>query len=165
MLTKDEECETITAMGTIPEDKLKWLLSLVPYAREAEKKWPGMRWNVCIAQAALETGWGRWPIGGWNLWGVKSMKWVPGVVERKTKEWDKDTRDYITVTAKFCAFPSPQEGFDAYGRLVTNSPSYSGARSCVDLASYVRTLGKVWATDPLYAEKIMLIIKETGIEN
>lgn len=165
MLTKDEECEIISAMNTIPEDKLKWLQGLIPYAQEAQKKWPGMRWNVCVAQAALETGWGKKPIGGWNLWGMKWMKWVPAFVERITKEWDTETRQYITISAKFCAFPTPQEGFEAYGRLVTNSPSYAIARSWVNLEGYVREIGKVWATDPQYAEKITLIIKEAGLGN
>ena len=144
---------------------MKWLLSLVPYAKEAEKKWPGMRWNVCVAQAALETGWGKRPIGGWNLWGMKSMKWVPGVVERVTKEWDRETREYITITAKFCAFPTPQEGFEAYGRLVNNSPYYRDARVSTSLDEYIRELGSVWATDPQYAQKIALIIKEAGLGN
>ena len=164
MLTNSEECEIIsTIMNKIPEDKMKWLMSLVPYAKDAQKKWPGMRWNVCVAQAALETGWGKRPIGGWNLWGMKWMKWVPSFVEVMTKEWDKETRDYITVVARFCAFATPEEGFNAYGRLVNNSPSYAIARSWVNLEGYVREIGKVWATDPMYVEKINLIIKEAGL--
>jgi peptidoglycan hydrolase FlgJ len=165
VLTNDEECEIISDMSKIPEDKLQWLFSLMPYAKEAEKLWPGMRAEVCVAQAALETGWGKRTIGGWNLWGMKSMKWVPGAVDVVTKEWDRETRDYVTVTAKFCAFPSPQEGFNAYGRLVNNSPAYRSARDAVDRNSYIRELGKVWATDPQYSEKIMLIIKEAGLGN
>ena len=150
-------------MSAIPEDKLKWIRSLLPYAFKAQEKWPGMRMAVCVAQAALETGWGKRLIGGWNLWGIKSVKWVPGSVDIETKEWDKETRAFIRVTAKFCTFATPEEAFGAYGRLVTNSPNYSGARDRVDLASYVREIAKVWATDPQYAEKIMLVIREAAL--
>ena len=163
MLTKDEECEIILNMGTIPEDKLKWLRSLMPYALKAQEQYPGMRAAVCVAQAALETGWGKRPIGGWNLWGIKSMKWVPGSIEIVTHEWDTDTKEHIKITAKFCAFATPEEAFAAYGRLVNNSPSYSAARGSVDLASYVRELGRVWATDPQYAQKILLLIREAAL--
>jgi len=165
VLTNDEECEIISTMGTIPEDKLKWLFSLMPYAKSAEIKWPGMRANVCVAQAALETGWGKRKIGGWNLWGMKSMKWVPGSVDIVTKEWDRETKDFITVTAKFCAFQTPEEGFDAYGRLVNNSPYYAWARESSNLDEYIREIGEAWATDPQYAQKIALIIKEAGLGN
>jgi len=150
-------------MGKIPEDKLKWLLSLLPYATSAQEKWPGMRASVCIAQAALETAWGKRKIGGWNLWGLKAMKWVPSSVEVVTHEWDKDTRDYVKVTARFCAFATPLEGFEAYGRLVTNSPTYREARDSADPVAYVKELAKHWATDPMYAEKINWIIKEAGL--
>ena len=91
------------------------------------------------------------------------MKWVPGVVEVVTHEWDTDTKEHIKITAKFCAFATPEEAFDTYGRLVNNSPSYCAARSCVDLVSYVRALGNVWATDPQYAQKILLIIREAAL--
>ena len=150
-------------MGKIPEEKLEWLKSLLPYATAARKKWPGMRVSVCIAQAALETAWGKRPIGGWNLWGLKAMKWVPKSVEIVTHEWDAAIKEYVKITARFCAFDSPAEGFEAYGRLVTNSPSYRNARDSVDLEAYVREIGKVWATDPIYAQKINWIIKEADL--
>lgn len=150
-------------MGKIPVDNLMWLKSLMPYAVKAEEKWNGMRAVVCVAQAALETRWGKFPIGGWNLWGMKSMEWVPGFVERTTKEWDKGIKEYITVKARFCAFPTAQEGFDAYGRLVTNSKRYALARECKEMKEYVRALAGVWATDPQYMEKVLWIIKESEI--
>lgn len=151
-------------MGKIPQDKLNWLLSLLPYATAAQAKWPGMRASVCLAQAALETAWGKRPIGGWNLWGLKAMKWVPGSVEVVTHEYDRDTRDYIKVVQRFCAFPTAEDGFLAYGRLVTNSSYYADARGSDSLEAYVRALAKHWATDPQYAEKILWIIKEAGLE-
>ncbi len=150
-------------MGKIPQDKLNWLLGLLPYATAAQEKWPGMRASVCIAQAALETAWGKRPIGGWNLWGLKDLKWNPGKIVVKTKEWDKDLRDFVTVEAEFEDFQTPEEAFGVYGRLVNNSPTYADARSCVDLVSYVRALAKHWATDPQYAEKVLWIIKEAGL--
>lgn len=153
----------MTVMGKIPQDKLAWLQTIHEEAKVAAQTWPAMRSEVCAAQAALETNWGKKPIGGWNLWGMKSMKWVPGSVERITHEWDRDTKEYVKITAKFCAFPTLAEGCLAYGRLVNNSPSYRDARNCTDLEAYVRALGRVWATDPQYAQKVLWIIKEAGL--
>jgi flagellum-specific peptidoglycan hydrolase FlgJ len=151
-------------MADSREAKVKWLQSLVPAAQRAAMKWPGMRVAVSLAQAALETGWGARPIGGWNLWGLKNLKWNPGKVLVKTKEWDKELNDFVETTAEFEDFETADEAFECYGRLVTNSPYYRAAREAVDLAGYVHELAKVWATDPQYEKKVWAVIKAAGLE-
>lgn len=135
-----------------------WLRSLVPYAQAAKARWPGMRVSVCLAQAALETGWGKRPIGGFNLWGIKDVAWDPGCVEVGTHEVEAGAP--VAQRARFEDARTPQEGFNLYGRLVTNGKPYQAAHVCSDLEAYVRVLARSWATDPDYAGKILRIIAE-----
>lgn len=140
-----------------------WLASLAPYAEEAKKQWPGMRVSCCLAQAALETGYGRRPIGGWNLWGLKDLSWNPGKVLIWTHEWDANRKEMVPVQVAFEDFATAEEAFGAYGRLVTNSPTYADAREHTDLRLYVHALAHHWATDPQYARKVWVIIEKEGL--
>ena len=137
-------------------EQREWALSLVPYAIEAKKQWPGMRVACCVAQAALETAWGRRKIGGWNLWGIKDLRWDPGFVETTTHEVE-DGRTVLKRLA-FEDFDTPEAAFNAYGRLVTNSKYYAKAREAASLDQYVDKLSTSWATDPYYAAKVRTII-------
>ena len=140
-----------------------WLNDLLPYAIAAKSRWPGMRVGCCLAQAALETGYGRRPIGGHNLWGLKDLSWNPGKILVWTHEWNAKEKRYVPVQEAFEDFATPEEAFDAYGRLVTNSPTYADAREHTDLRLYVFALAKRWATDPTYAKKVWVIIEKEGL--
>ena len=150
-------------MSVIPESKLNWIKGLQKHARAAQAVWKGMRAEVCLAQAALETAWGLRPIDRYNLWGIKSLAWIPGSVEVVTHEWCKETKSRIELKQRFAAFKDIEEAFNAYGRLLSNSPTYEEAREANTLEEYVNKLAKRWATDPEYAKKIMWIIKEAEL--
>lgn len=135
-----------------------WLRSIVPYARQARDCWPGMRVSCCLAQAAIESAWGKRAIGGWNLWGLKDLKWDPGSVDVPTHEYVDGQR--VATSAAFEDFASPEQAFACYGRLVTNSPTYRAAREAPTLEAYVRALAAKWATDPQYAAKLLAIIAD-----
>lgn len=134
----------------------EWLLSLVPYAQTAKEEWSGMRVSCCLAQAALETAWGRRPIGKWNLWGIKALSWIEKSVEVPTIEVINGQR--VPMRLLFAAFDTPQAAFNAYGRLVTNSHYYEKARNAASLDDYIEELSKHWATDKLYAVKVRTIV-------
>lgn len=144
------------------EEKISWTLSLVPPAQRAKLIWPGMRVAVCLAQAGLESAFGESIIGKGNLWGIKSLKWIPGVIQVKTHEFVDG--EFIATTQPFADFPSIEEGMMAYGRLLTNSPSYQSAREANDLEDYVAELAKHWATDPMYRKKVWTLILLAGME-
>jgi flagellum-specific peptidoglycan hydrolase FlgJ len=116
-----------------------------------------------LAQAALETGYGRAVIGKANYWGIKKLSWISGSVAVPTHEWNPLTKQSEPAIAYFADFAGPQEAFDAYGRLVSNSPTYQDARDAGDLESYVEALAGHWASDPQYAAKVMLIIGEHNL--
>lgn len=138
-----------------------FLQEILPFALEAKKKWPGMRVSCCLAQSALETAWGKKKIGGWNLWGIKDLSWDPGFVIVGTHEYKDGEK--VPESAKFEDFPTPEEAFNAYGRLVTNSKYYKEAREAPDLDTYIAKLASRWATDPKYAEKVLSIIAKEDL--
>lgn len=144
------------------EEKLTWLHSLEPDAQRAMIEWPGMRVAVCLAQAALESSFGERCIGQGNLWGIKRLAWVPGVIKVRTKEWVDG--EFISCEQEFSDFPSVYEGMRCYGRLMTNSPRYELARKAVDLEDYVAEVSKNWATDPLYRKKVWTLIQLLNLE-
>jgi membrane-bound lytic murein transglycosylase B len=63
-------------------NKKAFLEALRPAAEEGEKKY-GVPAEVTMAQAALETGWGRSIIEGYNLFGMKGTG-PAGTVKKKT---------------------------------------------------------------------------------
>ena len=139
-----------------------WLESLVPDAQQAKREWPGMRVACCLAQAAVESGWGEKVIGGWNLWGIKRLTWVPGFVLVATHEWEDNK--LVARKLEFADFATRIEGMQCYGRLVNNSPSYKEARDSSDFEEYVAALCKKWATDPMYRKKVWSLIKVYDME-
>jgi flagellum-specific peptidoglycan hydrolase FlgJ len=116
-----------------------------------------MRVACCLAQAALETAWGKRPIG-FNLWGIKDLTWDPGSVTVGTHEVEAGKA--VAQQAAFEDFDSYDHAFGCYGRLVTNSRYYQDAREALDLEGYVRCLARHWATDPLYSQKLLDIIAD-----
>jgi len=106
--------------------------------------------RIMLAQAALETGWGR-HVPGNNLFGIKDPKGTP----LQTKEFvDGKER---TVTERFAAYNSPKESMEAYLALVSRAPRYRKAwESRTDPQKYFEELQKAgYATDPEYARKAL----------
>lgn len=140
------------------DTRLAWLLSLVPYAKQAKDCWPKMWVSVCLAQAAIESGWGARPIGGWNLWGLKNLEWNPGEVDVPTHEYVNGR--LVPVIEHFEDAATPEEGFAIYGRLVNNAKPYAEARTHADLEGYVMALAHAWNRNPAYGPDILKIIAE-----
>jgi flagellum-specific peptidoglycan hydrolase FlgJ len=121
---------------------------------------------VALAQAVLETGWGRYiPIdykthkNSHNLFGVK-WDGYGDFVEAWTKE--EINGQLKPVLAKFKAYPNYESSFRDYAELMSKPPY----RKCVDkyrmnhdLEAYVRCIAVHYATDHLYADKVLNIIK------
>lgn len=123
--------------------------------------------DVLLAQAALETGWGKkltteGDKNSFNLFNIKADKrWSGDAVNVTTVE----IRDGLAVKerAAFRAYHNPQQSFDDYVDFVTSSPRYDKAVQSNDSESYIRQLSAAgYATDPDYAEKILNI---TNSEN
>lgn len=131
-----------------------------PDAERAAKS-IGVAPEVLVAQAALETGWGRDLIrdasgrSSNNLFGIKAgADWQGATVEVPTVEY----RDGVAVTehATFRAYDSPAAGFDDYVNLIRGHPRYREALAQAgDAKAYATALQRAgYSTDPHYADKL-----------
>lgn len=124
----------------------------------------GIPARFLLAQAALESGWGRQEIRGadgaasYNLFGIKAGgSWAGRVADAATTEYvDGAARK---TTERFRAYGSYAESFQDYARLLLNNPRYSQVLAQQDAAGFARGLQQAgYATDPKYAEKLMRIM-------
>jgi flagellar protein FlgJ len=119
--------------------------------------------RALVAQAALETGWGRRVIktgdGGsaHNLFGIKAAGWKGERARVGTHEYTNGVKH--AETADFRAYASPAESFADYVRLLKTNPRYQQALAAgTDIKGFARGLQKAgYATDPGYAAKIASI--------
>lgn len=123
----------------------------------------GVSPKALVAQAALETGWGRRLAnreGGatsHNLFGIKAgSRWNGDRVNASTHEYVDGQRR--SERADFRAYGSVGESFDDYARLLDN-PRYAQARAAGhDTRRFAQALQRAgYATDPAYAAKINAI--------
>jgi flagellar protein FlgJ len=163
------------AIEKISENKLKNIFSrpiksaedfvqkLTPYAEQAAKEL-GVAPKVLLAQAALETGWGRSVIkhsdgsSSFNLFNIKAGKSWHG------EQTHVSTLEYVNGVARkehagFRSYNSYQESFHDYVQFIKNNPRYQQALQHVGNGErYLQELQRAgYATDPSYARKVMSI--------
>lgn len=125
----------------------------------------GISPNLILAQAALETGWGRNTIptsdgtDSFNLFGIKAdRQWAGPTTTVVTHEYDGGKK--IASRAVFKVYESHQEAFDDYAALVGKSERYAdvrASRSDDEAADAIQRAG--YATDPDYAAKLKQIMR------
>jgi flagellar protein FlgJ len=143
-----------------PEDFVRKVL---PHARAAAAEL-GVSPTAIVAQAALETGWGRnvpaSPGGaGHNLFGIKAgADWGGARVGRATLEVAGGIP--VRTQAAFRAYDTVADGFRDYVNLLSTSSRYGGVRGAgADPARFAHALqAGGYATDPHYAHKILAIV-------
>lgn len=122
----------------------------------------GVPAKALVAQAALETGWGRRLVGrqgvtSHNLFGIKAGgRWGGERMSAATHEFVNGVRR--NERADFRAYGSASDSFADYARLLGNA-RYAGARNAGnDTHRFASALQKAgYATDPSYAAKITAI--------
>lgn len=137
--------------------------TLWPHALNASRQ-TGIPPQFLLAQAALETGWGkhepRTADGrpSYNLFGIKAgSQWNGLTVEATTTEYAQGKAE--RRAERFRAYGSYAEAFDDYARLLTTQPRYAAVLGTRDAASFARALqGAGYATDPAYADKLSRVI-------
>lgn len=120
--------------------------------------------SVCIAQSAIETGWGTAGImvKANAYFGIKAGgSWTGAVYRADT--WEVANGEAYNTTANFRAYSSLAESVTDYYDLIGNSSRYSKALSYADKQLSPREcITAIWAggyaTDTLYVEKIMSTI-------
>lgn len=119
--------------------------------------------RALVAQAALETGWGRKGISRGNgsdannLFGIKAAGWSGERVNAGTHEYVDGVKR--SERADFRAYGSAAESFSDYVRLLKNNPRYQQAlQAGTNVRKFAQGLQRAgYATDPSYAAKIAAI--------
>jgi peptidoglycan hydrolase FlgJ len=154
-------------VSSLPTHIQKFQAKLASHAEEASRT-TGIPAKFMLGQAALESGWGKKEIiaadgtPSHNLFGIKATgAWKGKVVEAATTE-------YVNGVAhkkieKFRAYESYADAFRDYGNLLRNNPRYQNVMaSSNDVTAFAQGLQRAgYATDPKYAEKLTLLIKQT----
>jgi peptidoglycan hydrolase FlgJ len=150
-----------------------FIRQLRPYAEQAAKEL-GVEPRVLLAQAALETGWGRSLIknsngsNSFNLFNIKADKsWQGKQAQVSTLEFEQGIAK--KVNAGFRSYASFQESFQDYVGFIKTNPRYGDAlKQAGNGERYLHELQRAgYATDPNYANKIMGIYHSnamTGFE-
>ncbi len=142
---------------------LEFTAALRPLARDAGVAL-GLAPDILIAQAALETGWGRHVIAdpsgrsSHNLFAIKAgSDWNGASVDVQTLEYINDRP--VTINARFRAYPNMEAAFADYVAFLREQPRYADALKHDGSArKFVTELAQAgYATDPRYAEKILAI--------
>lgn len=137
--------------------------SILPHAEKAAAEL-GIPARVLVAQAALETGWGKHAMRHedgrptFNLFGIKADKrWQGDSVQTMTNEFENG--EMRRERADFRAYESMGAAFDDYVRFLRDNPRYADAlRHGGDARHFAGGLQKAgYATDPAYANKILRI--------
>jgi len=121
--------------------------------------------RLMVAQAALETGWGRYMIRGdgnepsFNLFGIKAdSRWAGDKVTITTTEYRGGVP--MKEQADFRAYGDYESSFRDYVSFLESNPRYRDVLSSADqpgvFADKLQKAG--YATDPEYADKIRRIM-------
>lgn len=158
--SKGVRSATKDSMFESPDDFVE---TLRPYAQQVADKY-GMDAKAIIAQAAVETGWGKFVIhnadgsSSHNLFGIKANK------QWKGEQAVVDTLEFRgnipqKQKASFRSYANLQDAVEDYGRFIASQPRYQNAvEKASDAAEYTRELQSAgYATDPNYADKIMSV--------
>jgi len=143
----------------------EFVATMLPMAKAAAAR-IGVDPKYLVAQAALETGWGKSVMraedgsSSHNLFGIKAGKsWQGGQARAITSEF----RDGAMVkeTAQFRSYDSYQDSFHDLVTLLQSNDRYKEVvKSADNPEQFVRELQKAgYATDPAYASKISQIAK------
>ena len=161
---------TTRETGAVPDGARAFVNRVWEHAGDASRS-TGIPAHFMVAQAALETGWGRAELRradgtpSHNLFNIKAgSDWKGAVVEVPVTEY-ANGRAY-TEHARFRAYGSYEEAFRDYASLLRNSPRYAEVLGQQDGAGFARSLQQAgYATDPMYADKLARIISGSTLRS
>jgi flagellar protein FlgJ len=164
--TSEAPSPTSTTPTPIASSKQDFVRSMWPHAQKAAQA-IGVDPHALLAQAALETGWGKSVPSSnagessFNLFGIKaSGQWSGATVNVPTLEFESGVA--VRKVERFRSYESAAQSFQDYAGLIRNNARYEkvvGAGS--DVAAFAAALQEGgYATDPRYAEKIVAVAQQ-----
>jgi flagellar protein FlgJ len=163
--------ESATGQATLSRSALpqahveQFVLRMLPAAERASQA-SGVPAQLIMAQAALESGWGRREIrteagnASYNLFGIKADRnWKGAVVEASTTEYVNGVAQKTRAT--FRAYGSYDEAFSDYAKFLTSNPRYANVLATQDPAEAAHGLQRAgYASDPQYGGKLVRIMRQ-----
>jgi flagellar protein FlgJ len=149
------------SLGQSMVDGIKHFVDKLRPAAEAAAKAVGLPVEYLLAQAGLESGWGKHQPkdaqngASHNVFGIKAGRaWQGKVVQAPTKEVVAGAS--VATRARFRAYDSYASSFGDFARLLRGSRRYAPALAqAADPAAYAQALQRGgYATDPAYAAKL-----------
>ncbi|MFP3516689.1 flagellar assembly peptidoglycan hydrolase FlgJ [Pseudomonas sp. SIMBA_077] len=143
-----------------------FVATMLPMAQQAAER-IGIDPLYLVAQAALETGWGKSVMrqqngdSSHNLFGIKATgNWQGAQARAITSEFRDGQK--VKETADFRSYDSYQDSFHDLVTLLQSNQRYKEVLNAADKPEqFVRELQKAgYATDPEYASKISQIAKQ-----
>lgn len=124
----------------------------------------GVPAKLILAQAALETGWGKEKIktergaDSFNVFGIKAGSyWEGPTTNIKTTEYVNGVAQ--KSVEKFRVYQSYEEAFYDYARLIKNAPRYQGVVNATNEVAAAHAIQRGgYATDPAYANKLIAVM-------
>ncbi|KAB2842788.1 hypothetical protein F9K50_01260 [bacterium] len=125
----------------------------------------GIPASITLAQAALESDWGK-SAPGHNFFGIKAGRSWKGPTQ-VLGTWEVVHGKKVRVKAKFRKYDSPLDSFVDHAKIIVNGPlrhAMGHVQSARDFVTALQSGKKKYATDPAYVSKIMRIVDEYGLE-
>ena len=149
-------------------DTAAFIAQCVEPAKANQRRY-GVPASVTIAQAILETGWGRSELAtrANNYFGIKCAPVASphqvGCVDRET--WEHLNGNDVTVAASFRRYVSMTDSFLDHGLFLTSRPRYAAAFEpgigADEFARRIHAAG--YATDPNYSNKLIGLMDQYGL--
>ncbi|MCY7294544.1 flagellar assembly peptidoglycan hydrolase FlgJ [Alteromonas sp. a30] len=153
------------------QSPLDFVRSLLPVAEKVAGE-IGVEPKALVAQAAVETGWGKYMIhsgkgeNSHNLFGIKADRnWNGNKEVVETLEYAQGVPQ--KQKAAFRAYGDFHESMQDYVKFIKESPRYRGAvEQSANPEAYFKQLQQAgYATDPAYADKVMSVMKSDTLSS
>lgn len=122
--------------------------------------------SFTIAEAALESGWGssQLAVQGHNLFGVKAdSAWHGDTLSLRTREFLQGR--WVMVAALWRKYPSWFGSINDHAQFLLTNRRYHAAFLATNVADFTTAVAKAgYATDPLYASKVMSVVRQHHLE-
>ncbi len=146
----------------VPE---RFIASMLAGAQESERE-TGVPTSVTLAQAALESDWGRslLSLKGQNYFGIKALSGPgpAGVIRMDT--WEVFGGKNVVVEDAFKAYNNAMESILDHGRFLADNPRYAAAFKALDPREFARRIHNAgYATDPGYSDKLIGLMDKLGL--
>ena len=152
---KAQASQVATTPSAEPNSQDAFLSSITPAAKQVAQEL-GIDPRIILAQAALETGYGK-AMKGNNLFGIKSHGKGDGLMVATHEVVNGKS---VPVTDSFRQYDTLEDSVKDYGAFLKSNPRYAEMLKAQDLDQQIIKLGQSgYATDPQYADKIASIAK------